>query len=461
MTPSAQAPRSFRDRVLKAGSWSVLGHMGAQFLRLGSSLVLTRMLAPDLFGLMALMAVIMVVVGLLADIGVQQTVVQSERGSHPDMLDTAWAMSILRGLAIWVACSAVAGVILWMQKRGSFAPMSVYAAPELPLVIVVATFTAVIHGCASSNMFLAERALDQKPVALITFIGLAIQVVSMIIMAAFSKSVWPLVFGTYVGEIAYVALSHWWLKGRKVKFRLHREYALEIFRFGRWIIASSAMHVLALNGDRLLLGAWSTQSQLALYHIALTLAQAVDTVAWRLFSAVATPAFSEVVRSDPARLRQVYWKLRMRTDAAIVAASGFMVATGETIIRVLYDDRYHGAGDILKTLAFGLLFTRYSIAGSAYMALGHTKYLTIVSFVKLVALFALLPAAHHFFGIQGVYWAIALHLAVTVPVFLYLDHRHGLLSLRREAQLLLFWPLGYAMGWIVAWAVSRVLGWTP
>ncbi len=443
-------PVSLRHRILRAGSWSVMGHVSLQVMRLGSSVIITRLLAPELFGLMALMSSIYAVVALLADVGIRQSVVQSQRGDQEVMLNTAWVMEIIRGVGIWIGCIVIALVIWQMQRAQVFAADSVYAARELPLVIMIATFVSVIHGFASTKMISAERQLDQKKVTLIRVLSLAATIVSMILLALYTKTVWPLVLGTFVGEFVYVALSHWWLPGPGNRLRLDRACATEIINFGRWIMASSAFHVFALNGDRLLLGAWASQSELALYYIALVLAQAVDAVAGMLFGSVVTPALSEIVRRDPAKLREAYWKIRLPSDIAFVLASGFLVATGELVVKVIYDARYHGAGLILQILAFGILFTRYNISGCAYVAMGRTKYVTLVCFARMVALFLTLPLANHWYGVQGAYWAIALHVGLTVPVFFYLDHRHGLLDLKRELQVLLLWPVGFALGYGVA-----------
>ncbi len=457
MTETLKPTLPLRQRIMRAGTWAIAGHMSAQVLRLASNLIMTRLLVPDLFGLMALINAIVVIVTMLGDIGIRQTVVQSKRGDSHVMLDTAWVMEIMRGTGIWVICILIALAIGLMQRYGVFAATSVYAAPDLPLLIAVATFTAVIHSFASTNMFLAERSLDQKPVAVITVLSLVATIVSMIIMASFSKTIWPLVFGSFFGETVFVLLSHFWLPGHRVKARLDASCAKEILTMGRWIAASSTMHILSYNGDRLMLAAWATQSQLALYYIALTLAQAVDTIAGRVFSAVATPALSEVLRRDPAQLRQAYWKLRKRTDAAIGAASGFLVAMGDSLVRVLYDSRYHEAGIVLQILAFGLIFTRYNVSGCAYIALGRTSYLTMISCARLVALFAMLPLGNALFGVQGAYWAVALHLALVVPLYLYLDHRHNLMDLKREALLLLTWPAGFGVGWIVSMGFGKII----
>src|SRR5436189_270723 len=73
-----QNPRndSMKSRALRAGGWTAVGFGAGQGLRLISTLVMTRLLAPEMFGLMAIALTVNVVVALLTDLGIKQNIVQ-------------------------------------------------------------------------------------------------------------------------------------------------------------------------------------------------------------------------------------------------------------------------------------------------------------------------------------------------------------------------------------------------
>ena len=56
--------------------------MLSQVIRFGSNLLMTRLLVPEMFGVMAIAMMLVVVVNLLSDLGIRQSIVQSQRGSH-------------------------------------------------------------------------------------------------------------------------------------------------------------------------------------------------------------------------------------------------------------------------------------------------------------------------------------------------------------------------------------------
>ena len=76
-------------------------------IRFGSNLVMTRLLVPQMFGVMAIATVIMVGLAMFSDLGLRQSIVQSRRGSDPVFLNTAWSVQIVRGLILWLFALAV------------------------------------------------------------------------------------------------------------------------------------------------------------------------------------------------------------------------------------------------------------------------------------------------------------------------------------------------------------------
>ena len=94
-TPAA-AP-SLAARALRASAITMGGFVASQALRLASNLVLTRLLFPEAFGLMALVTVFVMALVMLSDIGTGPAIMGSRRGDDPAFLDTAWTIQILRG----------------------------------------------------------------------------------------------------------------------------------------------------------------------------------------------------------------------------------------------------------------------------------------------------------------------------------------------------------------------------
>src|SRR5204863_239673 len=141
-----------KRRVLRAGTWTVVGYGLGQGLRFGGNLIMARLLVPEMFGVMAIATMIHVVLFLLSDIGLRQNIVQSPRGSDPRFLDNAWTTQIVRGAMLWSIAIAVSVLLTLANKHAIFPSTSTYAASELPLVIAASCFSAVILGFQSTKM---------------------------------------------------------------------------------------------------------------------------------------------------------------------------------------------------------------------------------------------------------------------------------------------------------------------
>jgi len=62
---------------------------------------MTRLLAPDMFGLMALAGIFILGLNLLSDIGLKQILIQNKR-SDDQFVNTVWTMQVIRGWLIWL-----------------------------------------------------------------------------------------------------------------------------------------------------------------------------------------------------------------------------------------------------------------------------------------------------------------------------------------------------------------------
>lgn len=407
---------------------------------------MTRLLVPEMFGVMAVATMVSVLLGMLSDVGLRQNIVRSARGDDPAFLDTAWVLQILRGFVIWGIALLVSAALHLANLYGLVPGQSVYAAPELPPVIAVTSFSAVILGFQSTRVATADRRFDQMRLVRIELVAQIVALIVMIVLATLTRSIWALVAGGLVAALTTTILSHVALAGHVNRVRWDRGAAAELLDFGRWVAASSAITVLAATGDRLLLAGLLDPALMGLYAIAALIIRAVENLLQRVFAAVSLPALSEIARREPARLREVYYRMRRPADLAALFAAGLLFSSGSLVIGLLYDSRYAGAGTMLEILALSLFVARYGISHQLYLALGMPRYVALIQGVALVSLYGGLPLAYWLAGADGALWAIALHGFATLPLVYRFNARHGMLEPRREADVLLALPAGYLCG---------------
>ncbi|AUZ84321.1 oligosaccharide flippase family protein [Methylophaga nitratireducenticrescens] len=424
--------KGIKNRAIRSSVWVLAGQLGNQFIRLASNLIMTRLLVPEMFGLMSIVFVFLTGVSMLSDVGLRANIIQSKRGDSPLFLSTAWSVQVVRGFLIFIVLLIVAISLSLMVSSGAISPDSTYASPELPFLIAVTASTAIISGFNSINLQLMNRNLQMGKVTLIELLSQTIGIILMISIAIFWREVWVLVIAAIASALVKLILSHKLITGVKTKFMFDRDSWHEIFNFGKWIFIGSILGFLLGNGDRILLAGYLTPEKLGVYSIAFLLAGACRELFKKLIVTVFYPAISEVTRSDPEHAKRIYYKVRLRVDAITLSVAGFLMAAGSDVVSLLYDNRYIEAGWMLELLSLSLVFVGFSMAGMFLMARGNSKSYSVMIFVSVLFLFTFLPLAYHHFGLYGAILVIALNQVVDIPTTFYYLKKSNLLILRKE-----------------------------
>jgi len=446
---------SLRERVLRAALWAGGSHVMAQAIRFGGNLVLTRLLLPEAFGLMAVISTLMMGLNLVSDIGSGVVIIQSRRGTEQEFLNTAWTLQAMRGFAVWFVGITVSLLITLAQAQQFFRDGTVYDDARLPMLIAVATFAMAINGLGSVNGKLAERRLDLRRLAAIDLGAQLVALSVMIVGAALTGSIWSLVAGGLVSPALKSVLTHTLLPGPPARLRLERAAVGELLGKGKWVILSSLLGFFALNGDRFLLGGLVDGTTLGLYSIAFGLASIASAAITVTFAKVIFPAFSEVVRNRPAQLGDVYRRFQRAADAGLGLLAGFMFIAAELVVEVLYDPRYEAAGPIFAVLAISTIGVRFLVVDQIYLAMGRTGLLALAYVPRVSIVLAGLPLGFAVAGLDGALVAIVLSYFGHWPVAVWFRSKHHLNQLRNDIVL----PAAIALGAFVGWALVRGVAW--
>ena len=453
--PSFPDQSSFKRRILGAGSWSLAGTTASYAISLGSNLLLTRLLLPEMFGVMAIATLVITMLTMFSDIGLIQNIIQSERGTDSAYLNTVWAIQIIRGLLLWLLALCIALLIFAAQIAGLTPEHSVYADPILPYVIAAISFAIVIDGFQSTKVSEASRQLS---LGRITQICIAGQIVGFICTIGWilliERSIWALVAGAICSRLTTIPLSHIWLSGVANRWHWDKSAFHEIIHFGKWIFLSSILGLLANNLDRMLLGAFVGSATLGIYSIASMLINAIAQVLTNIFTQVSYPALSEVERERPHEFKRDLYRLHTATALFMYFCSGLLVVSGNSLIMMLYDPRYANAGWMLEILAVGLLKIPFNLAMWSLLARGLARTFTGLIAFHVATMIVLIPLGFQLFGLPGAVWGVVASQLCNVPAIIYHQIKHGLFDLSRELIL----PPAFLAGVILAKGLALAVG---
>jgi len=382
---------SARQRALRASGW-VLGAMPAgMILQLVRNLILTRLLAPEVFGLMVLVTLVMQGLQQFSDLGIGPAIIQHPRGDDPRFLKTAWTLSILRGLGLWLMCC----VLAW--------PAAVfYDEPALLLLLPAAGFSPVIGGFGTTaGTTLARRMIRGK----LTVLGFANQIIGfvvVVVLAVWLRNVWALVLGSLLSGLISVVMGHLFLPGISHRFHWEPRIIRELTRFGGWIFLSTLLGFFAMHVDRMVLGKLVPMDVLGVYGIAMIVASQAGAITRTITQNVLFPVMAEKHRTSTENLQRHLDQARgLVLQAAMLLTFGVM-AISPGFFMGLYDSRYHAAAWISQCLVVAGWFGILEFTGSRILlALGDSRALFIGNVLNLLVTVPAVLLGYYWFGIEG------------------------------------------------------------
>lgn len=444
-----------RSRILRASAWTIVAYGFIQITRLCTSLITTRLLVPEVFGIMTIAIVINNGLALFSDLGLLQNIVRSKRENDKYFLDTLWVIQILRGGAIWAVALLLALGLAAIQSAGWITEDSVYASRVLPYVIGSVGFTAVLAGFESTKVAVAQRELSLARLSQLEIVGNIVAVGVTITWVLIDRSIWALVGGWVIAAALRTVLTHVMLPGKKNWFHWDHDAFREVLVFGKWVLLSSVLWFVTVNSDRLILSVLLSPLELGLYSIAYLLLNAGEQGISRLTTYVAYPALSQVIRKQQAQLCSAYYRMRLPIDLLCLGLSGFLFAAGEGLVRLLYDSRYTGAGIMLAVLSLTLISTRYVVAEQVFLALGKPRLLAVINVFRVIASYTLVPTGFFFAGVNGAIWGIVVASFLPTVVTIYFAHQNSIFLLRRELSCMLALPIGFFVGMGAQWVMGN------
>ena len=442
--------------VLAAGGITMIGYGLGQFSRLAANLVLTRLLVPEMFGVMALVGTLIAAFTMLSDTGVRQYIYWSKEGISPKVLNAAWTIKIVRGVIISLLMMALAPGLYFFVHFVGVSENSTYAHPMLPYVIAAMAFCPLIAGFESTKKFELNRRLA---VGMLAIQNLACQTVGLtltIFLAWWYQSIWALVAGNILTILMTTISTHVFLPGHRNSFSWDKKQFREIFSFSRWILLSSILGFLAMHSDWLWLGALISAEQLGIYSIGKSLAFFAFALTKRLSNSVVLPELSNVAREDPGNFSKSYYSMRKFIDIPIYFGAGLLYMSGPAIIEFLYDARYIEAGVVLRILSLILLGTGFGLAIECLVALGQVKRRAIITGITAVSLNITIPCFYLLYGFNGVLYAMVISQFVPVVLLIYSMWKNGQLNLLREVIFLPLFVLGLGGGVLFSDLLGRM-----
>lgn len=445
MSEREQAPDSLTRSVKRGVALSAFTFGVTKGLAAISLLVLTHLLAPSQFGLVAAIALMLSLIELTADLGMVATVIYEQEKGITERVQVAFTVNMLLVTALTaatlLAAPLIAGFFHASREVGLF---------RLAALDIFLTGLGGIHdGLLLRDLRFRTRITTQVASALVrATVG--------VLLAVLGYGAASLVWGTLCGTAAST-IALWWCTRFWPKLRFDRTIAASMLGYG---LGASMLSVLAqatTQIDTTVVGRVLGPRALGLYSVAFRLPSLLLENISNQISLVAFPALARKRITDPAGIGASTGRLvRYQSLYALPLAAGMALLAGP-IVEIVFSAKWRDATGVFAAVSVmsGISASGFAL-GDAFKALGRQRVMVVLNVVQLpllvVTIILLAP-----YGITAVAWGRV--AGMTLWVAMIIAAAASVLGIPSKLTLRAMWPAVAAAAGVIL-AVGAVRLWS-
>lgn len=393
---------SFRQRTVAGIGWSGFARIGTQGLQLGLGILLARLLSPEAFGLIAMIAVFTGFATLFIDMGFGAALIHKQDVT-PQHYDAVFWLNVAMGAALTGFFSLVAPLVARFYREPILLPLTILLASNFLIGSL-----GIVHAVRLKKMLVFRRlaVIDLTAVVLSGVVGIG--------MALAGQGVWSLAIQSVLATTITAMLL--WIKADwRPSLGVSKEAIADLWSFSANLLGFNALNYWFRHADDLLVGRFLGTAPLGIYSKAygimlLPLKTISHTLSQVLFPALST------IQADIPRVASIY--LKMIRSVALVAFPFMLglLAVADHFVLGLLGPQWADMIPVLRLFCLaGLVQSILTLNGSLYQSQGRTdlqfKVGGVVGVIGVVVIAVALP-----WGLQGVALAYTAYtLAVTYP----------------------------------------------
>lgn len=338
-----------------------------RLIGLVSTLILARILTPEDFGIIAMASVLVGLVDVLLDLGVNMALIQNSNADDEDY-NTAWTIRLIQSCAV--------AVIIFL-----LAPLAAdyYRDPRVCDVTRLMALGMLIGGFENIGVVSFQKSMEFGKDFRFFFVRRVAGFAVTIALAVSLESYWAMPLGALAGRLTGVILSYT-MHPFRPRFSLSR--FRHLWSFSQWALIRSIGVYFDSQFDRLLVGRMTDASTMGAYTLANEISAMPSTELLQPLGRVLFPAFV-ATRHDPVRLREAYLlALAVQAMLAIPAGVG-LASVADRAVMVMLGEQWLAAIPFVQTLA--LVFALGALthaAGYLLITIGKIRTLSIFVWVQ-------------------------------------------------------------------------------
>ena len=395
---------SLKRRAVSGIKWTTFSSVIVAILQIVQLIILTRLLEPTVFGLMAITSVVIGFAHAFLDMGISNAIIHKQEVSH-NQLSTLYWLNVLSGIVLFIIVSLCAPVVALFYQEA-----------ELTNIIILVALTFLIQPFGQQFIVLWQKELKFNDIAKVDILTKLVALIVSVVFAYYNYGVYALVYGVLAGTILQtLVFVYKGLKEYTISFVFRLSDVREFLSFGLYQMAEKTLNYFNSQVDTLLIGKLLGVETLGVYNIAKQIIMKPIQIINPIVSKVTFPVMAKI-QNDTDRLKEIYLKTINLLSSINFPIYLFMLITAPQLVPLMFGEQWVSAVIIVQILSiYGALRSIGNPIGSLLLAKGRADW----GFYWNLGLFFYVPIVIYIssqWGVEVLSWGlVGIMVSLLIP----------------------------------------------
>ena len=410
------ADGTVRVRTIRSGIWISFASAVIRVLEFVRSIVLARLLVPELFGVMAIVLCVRGAVDVVTSTSFKSALIYKQEDIE-ETANTAWTLNIIRGVFLFVLMLVIAPYVSVF-----------YNEPSLNFAIRFIAFSLLVESFSNINTVILEKSLNYRSITTAKIVSSFINITVVLLLAYVYQNIWSLLIGNFLSS-CFNVISTYIIQPKKPKFKFNKTVAADLFQYAKYVTGTGILVFFTLTMADIVLGKLLSLKELGYYSYAFTLANLPTTHITAVVSEIIFSAYN-AIKSDVAKLKVVFLKIfRIISIVAVPAGVGIYALADEIIIVMLGPDWQPAIAPLRVLVFFGVIRSLAATTGPILTAVGKPKVVFWIVFSKFCFIACLIYPSIKYYGTVGAAFSLTAPIAIEQLLLWYIIKKELKISL--------------------------------
>ena len=365
------AEHDLKDKTVKGVGWSAIDNIAQYAVSFVVSIVLARLLSPEDYGLLGIIAIFTAVCTALINGGFSSSLIRKKDVTDDDY-NTVFFINFGMSLLLYVVIFLCAPLISRFFGR-----------EELVSLTRVSSLGMIIGALALVQQTRLTKRIDFKTQTKITLIASTVSGIIGILMAATGFGVWALVAQSLSSQLLRTILL-WFFNKWAPRIRFSIQSFKELFGFGWKLMVSGLLDTVWKELYQVVVGKFYSPATLGQYTRAKSFSQLFSSNLTGVIQRVTYPVLSDI-QDDKTRMVAAYRRIIKTTMFVTVVCMFFLGAISEPLLYCLIGPKWHEAALYLPLICIsGSLYPLHALNLNMLQVQGRSDLFLGLEIVKKI-----------------------------------------------------------------------------